>query len=71
MLFAAVHESEGGANRTSTDVRLESALRGKADSICSERGFRLLTHNGRLPGEHLSPDVRFFSLAAPSQSARV
>jgi hypothetical protein len=35
-----------GTERTSSDVRLESALRGKADVICSERVFRLLTHNG-------------------------
>ena len=36
--------SARGTKRTSSDVRLESALRGKADSICSERVFRLLTH---------------------------
>ena len=29
--------------RTSSDVRLESAFRGKADYMCSERVFRLLT----------------------------
>jgi hypothetical protein len=43
MLFAAVRESEIGTNRTSSDVRLESALGGKADSMCSERVFRLVT----------------------------
>jgi hypothetical protein len=32
-----------GTKRTSSDVRLESAFRGKADHMCSERVFRLLT----------------------------
>src|SRR5258707_456975 len=34
--FAAVHESPYGTFRTCRDVRLESAFRGKADSICSQ-----------------------------------
>jgi hypothetical protein len=41
------HEPE-----TSSDVRLESAFRGKAEDMGSRRVFRLLTHSGRgsLPG---------------------
>src|ERR1700688_4153481 len=35
--------SPSGTNRTTSDVRLESAFRGKADYMCSERVFRLLT----------------------------
>ena len=35
-----------GTNRTSSDVRLESAFRGKADYMCSQRVFRLLTQCG-------------------------
>jgi hypothetical protein len=42
-LFAAVHESESGTKRTSSDVRLESVIGGKADYMCSGRVFRLLT----------------------------
>jgi hypothetical protein len=41
-----MHESPCGTNRTSSDVRLESANRGKADAMCSERVFRLLTQSG-------------------------
>jgi hypothetical protein len=47
--FFAARESERGTNRTSSDVRLESAFRGKADYMCSERVFRLLTHLGQRP----------------------
>src|ERR1700686_1808242 len=32
-----------GTNRTSRDVRVESAYGGKAENICSQRVFRLLT----------------------------
>jgi len=46
MTFAAVHESGSGTNRTSSDVRLGSANRGKADYVCSERVFPSLTQNG-------------------------
>src|SRR5258705_2878170 len=35
-----------GTKRTSSDVRLESALTGKADCMCSQRVFRLLTPSG-------------------------
>jgi hypothetical protein len=35
-----------GTFRTSRDVRVESAFGSKADYICSQRGFRLLTHFG-------------------------
>jgi hypothetical protein len=35
-----------GTKRTWRDVRVESAIGGKADSMCSERVFRLLTHLG-------------------------
>src|ERR1035437_669896 len=34
-----------GTNRTSSDVRLESAFGGRAENICSQRVFRLLTLN--------------------------
>jgi hypothetical protein len=44
---AAAHESGSGTIRTSSDVRLESAFRGKADSMCSARVFRLLTRSRR------------------------
>jgi hypothetical protein len=44
MLFAAVHESGIGTFETSGDVRLESAFRGKAKDMGSQRVFRLLTH---------------------------
>jgi hypothetical protein len=37
-----------GTNRTYSDVRLESAFRGKAEDMGSQRVFRLLTHNGLL-----------------------
>ena len=37
---AAVHESGNGTNRTSRDVRVESASGGNADYMCSERVFR-------------------------------
>jgi len=43
-----------GTNRTSSDVRLESALRGKADSMCSERVFRFLTHLRHWPVSHVA-----------------
>src|SRR5258708_40223110 len=43
MLFAAVHESAVGTFRTWPDVRLESAFGGRADVICSERVFPVLT----------------------------
>jgi hypothetical protein len=36
MLFAAVHESGSGTKRTCRDVRFESAIGGKADSIYSQ-----------------------------------
>jgi hypothetical protein len=36
ILFAAVHESEVGTKRTSSDVRLESVVGGKADYMGSE-----------------------------------
>src|SRR5712672_1675914 len=36
-----------GTFRTWRDVRLESAFGGRADVICSERVFPVLTHNGR------------------------
>jgi hypothetical protein len=35
-----------GTKRTSSDVRLESVIGGKADYMCSGRVFRLLTHYG-------------------------
>ena len=35
--------STHGTNRTSSDVRLESAFGGRAENICSQRVFRLLT----------------------------
>src|SRR5664279_3050818 len=38
--------STHGTNRTSSNVRLESAIGGKADSMCSQRVFRLLTQLG-------------------------
>src|ERR1035437_11121939 len=38
--------STHGTKRTSSDVRLESAFRGTADYMCSERVFRLLTQLG-------------------------
>ena len=44
-LIVAVHEPGFGTKRTSSDVRLESAVRGKADYMCSERVFRLLTQD--------------------------
>src|SRR5664279_2463973 len=44
--LANTEPSTHGTKRTSSDVRLESALRGKADSMCSERVFRLLTQTG-------------------------
>jgi hypothetical protein len=37
--------SDIGTKRTSSDVRLESAFRGKADYMCSERVFRLLVES--------------------------
>jgi hypothetical protein len=43
VLRAVTAISASGTNRTSSDVRLESALRGKADSMCSKRVFPLLT----------------------------
>jgi hypothetical protein len=46
MHFAAVHESGSGTKRTSPDVRLESAFGGRADVICSERVFPVLTQVG-------------------------
>ena len=33
-----------GTNRTTSDVCLESAFGSKAENICSQRAFRLLTH---------------------------
>jgi hypothetical protein len=41
--FAAVHGFVNGTKRTSSDVRLESAIGSKAEDICSQRVFRLLT----------------------------
>src|SRR5260370_22241311 len=38
--------SANGTNRTWPDVRLESAFGGRADVICSERVFPVLTHFG-------------------------
>ena len=35
-----------GTERTSSDIRVESVIGGKADSMCSGRVFRLLTRNG-------------------------
>jgi hypothetical protein len=35
-----------GTERTPSNVRLQSVVRGKADSMCLERVFRLLTRNG-------------------------
>jgi hypothetical protein len=43
MPFAAMHESVGGTFETSGDARLESAFRGKAEDMGSQRVFRLLT----------------------------
>jgi hypothetical protein len=43
-----------GTKRTSSDVRLESAFRGKTDYMCSERVFRLLTHLGHWAIEYSS-----------------
>jgi hypothetical protein len=37
-----------GTNRTTSHVRLESAIGGKADYMCSERVFRLLTLTPKL-----------------------
>ena len=46
--------SEFGTFRTSPDVRLESAFGGRADVICSERVFPVLTRTGhrRSPKYH-------------------
>jgi hypothetical protein len=54
-----------GTNRTSSDVRLESAFRGKGDYMCSQRVFRLLTLIG-------SVAVRCWRLcfAAPNRIGR-
>ena len=41
--FVALHESLDGTFRTWPDVRLESAFGGRADVICSERVFPVLT----------------------------
>jgi hypothetical protein len=35
--------STHGTNRTSSEVRLESAIRATTDYMCSERVFRILT----------------------------
>src|SRR4029077_2069569 len=48
--FAAVHESPFGTFRTWPDVRLESAFGGRADVICSERVFPVLTPSRHKPG---------------------
>jgi hypothetical protein len=40
--------SASGTNRTSSDVRLESAIGSKAEYICSRRVFPGLTHSGHL-----------------------
>ena len=42
-VLANPEPSTHGTKRTSSNVRLESAFRGKADYMCSERVFRLLT----------------------------
>jgi hypothetical protein len=42
---ATVRESAYGTFRTWRDVRLESAFGSKAEDICSQRVFRLLTHS--------------------------
>src|SRR6476646_7493959 len=41
-----------GTNRTWRDVRLESAFGGRADVICSERVFPVLTQLGHRPAFH-------------------
>jgi hypothetical protein len=44
MLIAAAHESACGTERTCRDVRVESAVGGKADYMYSKRVFPGLTH---------------------------
>jgi len=41
MLFAALHESACGTNRTSRDVRSLVAIRGKADMAVMSADFRV------------------------------
>ncbi len=55
-----------GTKRTCQPHRVMSAFGGKAENICSQRVFRLLT-----PSRTLGRIGSKFSLAAPSQNARL
>src|SRR5260370_19939072 len=78
--FAAMHESVHGTFRTWPDVRLESAFGGRADVICSERVFPVLTQSGLqfrlnrvlryLPVRYLEPKLMTRCKRVPSQRAR-
>src|SRR5467141_4053104 len=48
-----MRESAIGTFRTWPDVRLESAFGGRADVICSERVFPVLTQLGHLPSRRV------------------
>jgi hypothetical protein len=67
--FGAVRESGIGTFETCRDVRFESALGGKAENICSQRAFRLLTRFGHSVAASEANCLPF--LAPPLQSARL
>src|SRR5450755_2216258 len=67
-VLANPEPSTHGTKRTSSDVRLGSALRGKADSMCSERVFPGLTRSG---SRNLYAFVQFSALTMISSRWRL